>query len=115
MLTSIISLAAEIGTVGLVEHALKGFKSCPRRHPIASLCQGVAILFIGMAASDKVGKYAGEKTEEMIAKAKSFVDGVKTIDTPVEDIEPEMEDKDISKEFEEEVKVVWEEAADKED
>lgn len=104
MLTSIVSLAAEIGTVGLVEHALKGFKSCPRKHPIASLCQGVAILFIGMAASDKVGKYAGEKTEEIIEKAKSFVEGVKTIDTPVEDLEQEMEDKDIAAEFEVETK-----------
>ena len=104
MLTSIVSLAAEIGTVGLVENALKGFKSCPRKHPVVSLCQGVAILFIGMAASDKVGKYAGEKTEEMIEKAKSFVEGVQSKDTPIEDLEQEMEDKDIAAEFEVETK-----------
>ena len=105
MLASIVSLAAEFGTVSLVDNALKAFKSCPKKHPILAACQGVAILFIGMAASDKVGKYAETKTEEIVKKIKSFVDDIHVEvvkpETEDETLEPEMEDEEIASEFDE--------------
>lgn len=102
MFINIMSMVANIGISTALTRVLVA-KTPFRNHIILHTCEAVGIFFTTMMIGDKVEEYSKEKMKEMASCLNiEIINPEEVKDDGPKPEEPEMEDSDISEEFDKE-------------